>query len=175
MAFHPTDPDKWIVGGKRCLYTTDDGGLTWNMQSLYGDGSIGDYYDYYIDWRYAAYDNEDADIIYVAGGHQTQHMKLICSTDGGRTWNSPYLEPIKTSPTEFVFDMNQYGDKLLIYSQSDVYEVSKAELLSEGTGLEGVKSEKLKAQNEVYDLSGREIRCTLPRSIYIQDGKKIVK
>ncbi len=66
----------------------------------------------------------------MAGGHQTQHMKLMCSADGGTTWNRPYLEPIKTMPTEYVFDMKQYGDKLLIYSQSDVYEVSKAELLA---------------------------------------------
>ena len=136
MAFHPTDPDKWIVGGKRCLYTTDDGGKTWDTQSLNGDGSISDYYDYNIDWRYAAYDNEDADIIYMAGGHQTQHMKLICSTDGGKTWNRPYLEPIKTSPTEYVFDMKQYGDKLLIYSQSDVYEISKAELIEHKTSVQ---------------------------------------
>ena len=133
MAFHPTDPDKWIVGGKRCLYTTDDGGKTWDTQSLNGDGSTSDYNDYSIDWRYAAYDNEDADIIYMAGGHQTQHMKLICSTDGGKTWNRPYLEPIKTSPTEYVFDMKQYGDKLLIYSQSDVYMVSKADLIAQTT------------------------------------------
>ena len=136
MAFHPTDPDKWIVGGKRCLYTTDDGGKTWDTQSLNGDGSISDYYDYYIDWRYAAYDNEDADIIYMAGGHQTQHMKLMCSTDGGKTWNRPYMEPIKTTPTEYVFDMKQYGDKLLIYSQSDVYEILKAELIEHKTSVQ---------------------------------------
>ena len=133
MAFHPTDPDKWIAGGKRCLYTTTDGGQTWETQSLHGDGSISDYNDYSIDWRYAAFDNEDADIIYLAGGHQTPHMKIICSVDGGQTWNRPYLEPIKTTPTEYVFDMKQYADKLLIYSQSDVYEVSKEELIKRTT------------------------------------------
>jgi len=129
MAFHPTDPDRWIAGGNRQVFTTNDNGQTWKTQYLKGDESINDYYAYSIDWRYAAYDNENPDTIYLAGGHQTQHMKLICSTDGGATWNRPYLEPIKTTTTEYMFDMKQYGDKLLIYSQSDVYEVSKAELI----------------------------------------------
>ncbi len=84
-------------------------------------------------WRYAAYDNENPDIIYMAGSSYNGYMKLMCSTDGGQTWNRPYMEPIKTSPTEFVFDMKQYADKLLIYSQSDVYEVSKEELIKRTT------------------------------------------
>ena len=123
MAFHPTDPDRWIAGGYRQVLTTNDNGRTWNFQMFYhNDEKV-------IDWCYAAFDNDNPDIVYLAGGHQTQYMKLMCSTDGGTTWNKPYLEPIKTTPTEYIFDMKQYGDKLLIYSQSDVYEVPKAELI----------------------------------------------
>ena len=130
IAFHPTDPDKWIAGGYRNVYTTSDGGQTWVTHYLSVDNTADDFYDYHIDWRYATYDKDNPDVIYMAGGHQTQHMKLMCSADGGTTWNRPYLESIKAMPTEYVFDMKQYGDKLLIYSQSDVYEVSKAELLA---------------------------------------------
>ena len=128
MAFHPTNPDKWIAGGYRSVYATNDGGKTWETHYLSVDNPADD--SYHIDWRYAAYDNDNSDIIYMAGGHQTQYMKLMCSTDGGITWNRPCLEPIKTTPYDFVFDMKQYSDKLLVYSQSDVYEVSKAELIA---------------------------------------------
>ena len=175
MAFHPTDPDKWIAGGYRSVYSTNDGGETWETQYLYGDGSFSDYDDYSIDWRYTAYDDEDADIIYMAGGYHHEHMKLMCSTDGGRTWNSPYLEPIKTSPTEYVFDMKQYGDKLLIYSQSDVYEVSKAELLALGTAIKDTPG-NTETDGAVFDLSGRKMLTgKLPKGIYIEGGKKKAK
>ena len=135
MAFHPTQPDKWIAGGYQCVYTTNDNGQTWDTQHLHDyDNPLNPLNeDYNAPWRYAAYDNENTDIVYMAGSSYNGYMKLMCSTDGGKTWNRPYLEPIKTSPTEYVFDMKQYGDKLLIYSQSDVYMVSKADLIAQTT------------------------------------------
>ena len=129
MAFHPTNPNRWIAGDYWGVHITDDNGHTWNTQHFSGNYTPEDY-ESLIEWRYASFDNENPDIVYMAGGYHNEYMKLICSTDGGKTWNRPYLEPIKASPTESVFDMKQYGDMLLIYSQSDVYEVSKAELIA---------------------------------------------
>ena len=130
MAFHPTNPNRWIAGGNACVHSTNDNGQTWETQSLRDyNNSPND--TYLGPWRYAAYDTENPDIVYMAGGRYGEYMKLMCSTDGGTTWNRPYLEPIKMTPKEAVFDLRQYGDKLLIYSQSDVYAVSKAELIAE--------------------------------------------
>ena len=98
-------------------------------------------------------------------------MKLMCSTDGGKTWDRPYLEPIKTTPTEFVFDMKQYGDKLLIYSQSDVYEVSKAELLEQTTSIRTISSTE--ESSTPFDLQGRKI-ANPRKGIYIEDGRKVL-
>ena len=91
------------------------------------------------------------------------------------------MEPIKTTPDEFIFDMKQYRDKLLIYSQSDVYMVSKADLIEQTTSL----SEELRARGEesvdaIYDLSGRKVDFPFStfnsqlkkKGIYIQNGKK---
>ena len=107
----------------------------------------------------------------------------MCSTDGGVTWNRPYLEPIKMANREHVFDMKQYRDKLLIYSQSDVYMVSKADLIDQATSISEelrVKSEE--SANAVYDLQGRWVNSNfkikdskLKHGIYIQDGKKVLK
>ena len=154
MAFHPNDPNRWIAGGSRCVHTTSDNGKTWETQHFMGDYSPGDY-EYMIDWRYAAYDNENADVVYMAGGHHYEYMKLMCSTDGGMTWNRPYLEPIKTTPEERVFDMKQYGDKLLIYSQSDVYAVSKSELLDQTTSVPNIT--KPNTPSSIFDLHGRHL------------------
>lgn len=172
MAFHPTDPNKWIAGGNHCVHTTSDNGQTWNTQVFR------DYNETVINWHYAAYDNENADIVYMAGDSHNEYMKLMCSTDGGTTWNRPYLEQIKTTPTEIVFDMKQYGDKLLVYSQSDVYEISKAELLAQGQGATSVQCVALTTTGSgtLYDLCGRKmVTGKLPRGIYIENGKKKVK
>ena len=132
MAFHPADLNKWIAGGYHCVHSTNDNGQSWNTQYLRDyDNPLNE--DYMAPWRYAAYDNENPDIVYMASSSYNGYMKLMCSTDGGETWNRPYMEPIKTTPTEYVFDMKQYGDKLLIYSQSDVYMVSKADLIAQTT------------------------------------------
>ena len=171
MAFHPTDPGKWIAGGRRSVYTTNDAGQTWETQYLDGDNSVSDYDDYSIDWRYAAFDNENPDIVYLAGGHQSQYMKLMCSTDGGKTWNKPYPEPIKTSPTEYVFDMKQYGDKLLIYSQSDVYEISKAGLFEYTTSVRSMSSTE--ESSALFDLLGRKLPKAPKKGMYLMKSKSL--
>ena len=183
MAFHPTNPNRWIVGGGAYIYATNDNGQTWNIQRLDNYEMDWRYEAYGIDWRYAVYDNENADIVYMAGGHHGEYMKVMCSTDGGKTWNRPCLEPIKTTPYDYVFDMKQYGDKLLIYSQSDVYEISKAELLAQGATPVRSISAALNGKSsngKCYDLQGRRLN-SLPlmgvggSAIYIEGGKKKVK
>ena len=183
VAFHPTDPDKWIAGGWGRVYITNDNGQTWNTQ--YPDSSTYTNLDYVCPWRYAIYDNENASIVYTGGSHNG-YLKIMCSKDGGKTWNKPFLEPIKTTPYDFVFDMKQYGDKLLVYSQSDVYEISKAELLAQGaTSVQSIVQPTTE-DGALYDLSGRKISAeanssfftlhsSLKRGIYIEGGKKKVK
>ena len=179
IAFHPTDPNKWIAGGMKYVHTTNDNGLSWDSQRLDNFEIDWRYEAYNIDWRYAAYDNENPDIVYMAGGSLGAYMKLMCSTDGGKTWNKPYQEPIKITPREFVFDMKQYRDKLLIYSQSDVYMVSKADLIEQTTSVQSIGTRN--KSSEIYDLSGRRVDNRLqttdnrPRGIYIQNGKKRAK
>ena len=107
-------------------------------------------------------------------------MKVMCSTDGGKTWNKPCQEPAKITPYEYVFDMKQYGDKLLIYSQSDVYEISKAELLEQQTtpvrNISATQNDEGKMINDkYYDLQGRKLPGKPALGIYIEDGKKKVK
>lgn len=177
VAFHPINPDRWIAGGFRCVYTTSDNGKTWDTQYFIDDS------EKETVWRHPNYDNENADFVYMVGGYHPKYIKLMCSTDGGITWNKPYMEPIKTTPYDFVFDMKQYRDKLLIYSQSDVYMVSKAELIEQATSLNGGASlTSSRNDEEIYDLSGRKMvrgQRSMPnglkRGIYIQNGKKVVK
>jgi hypothetical protein len=107
----------------------------------------------------------------MAGGYHNKYMKLMCSTDGGKTWNSPYMEPIKTTPAEFIFDMKQYRDKLLIYSQSDVYMVSKADLIEQTTSVRNIT--KSDTPNTLYDLQGRQLPQAPQKGVYIQNGKKV--
>ena len=188
MAFHPTDPNRWIAGGWWCVYTTCDNGQTWGKQFFHEKQTLDDY-DYLAPWRYAEYDNENANIVYMAGSY-TDYMKLMCSTDGGTTWNRPYLEPIKTTPDEFIFDMKQYRDKLLIYSQSDVYMVSKADLIEQTTSISEKSLTPNPSQRErgaIYDLSGRKVNSLnsqfstfnsqlKKKGIYIQNGvKRVIK
>ena len=174
MAFHTTDPNKWIAGGNYCVHSTNDNGQTWNSQVLrdYDNPLNPINEDYNAPWRYAAYDNENPDIVYMAGCARGGYMKLMCSMDGGESWNRPYLEPIKMASNEFVFDMKQYNDKLLIYSQSDVYEVSKAELITLTTPVSSPLAET--GTGTLYDLQGRKLPGKPARGIYIEDGKKVL-
>ena len=176
IAFRPTDPNMWIAGGTGYVHTTSDNGLTWNSHRLDNYENDWRYDAFNVDWRYAAYDNESADIVYMAGGTRGEYMKVMCSTDGGKTWNKPCQEPIKTSPREYMFDMKQYGDKLLIYSQSDVYEISKAELLKQTTPVQSISAtlNRKSSNGKWYDLQGRKLSGKPAWGIYIEDGKKIL-
>ena len=74
---------------------------------------------------------------------------------------------------ERVNDLQQYGDRLLVYSESDVYEVSKAELVAQSTTVIRTIISDAK-ESPTYDLQGRKI--VEPRhGIYIKNGRKILK
>ena len=132
IAFHPTDPDRWIVGGSGV---------------------------------------DNSDIVYMAG-RTSDKIEIMCSTDGGKTWSVPQTEPMKKSSTENVYDLKQYGSKLLFYTESDIYEISKAELLAQATAVHGITTATTEDSPEIYDLQGRRLSTTPQKGVYIQNGKK---
>ena len=79
-----------------------------------------------------------------------------------------------TSDREFdrVNDLQQYGDRLLIYSESDVYEVSKAELIAQSTtAIHTITSDTKECPT--YDLQGRKV-VEPQHGIYIKNGRKFI-
>ena len=169
--FHPIDPDRWLAGGEGCVFLSDDNGITWSCQNYWGDESRTAY------WFFSAFDNEHPDTVYLAGclgrnGQKDACIKLMCSTDGGHSWHP---SQVMTSEREFdrINDLHQYGDRLIIYSESDVYEVFKAELVAQSTtGIRSAASDQ--KESPTYDLQGRKV--VEPRhGIYIKNGRKILK
>ena len=167
MAFHPTDSDRWIVGGSSAVYISNDNGHTWDTQDFSGNGLSDGF------WAFTAYDDENCDIIYMAGRTQDR-IKVMCSTDGGETWSIPQTELMKKSSTEEVYDFEQYGGKLLFYTESDVYEISKAELLAQASSVRSITTTRADASSDIYDLQGRRLSAKPQKGLYIQNGKKKV-
>ena len=171
VAFHPANPDRWIAGGEGCVFLTDDNGQTWNCQNYWGDETRFAY------WFFSAFDKDHPDMAYMAGclgrnGQKDACIKLMCSTDGGHSWHP---SQVMTSDREFdrVNDLQQYGDRLLIYSESDVYEVSKTELIAmSNTAIRSVASDT--ATSLAYDLQGRKV-VEPKHGIYIINKRKMVK
>ena len=167
MAFHPTNPDKWVVGGSHSVYTSTDNGHTWNTQ------------DYMFDvksarWCFAAFDSEKSDIVYMAGSVKDS-IKIMCSTDGGMTWNTPIAEPMSNVSYVEVNDLQQYGDKLIVYTGLGVYEITKSQLMLQ-TGLFDVNKNDIAAhveQIEYYNLTGQKLDTPSGLTIvvtYYSDG-----
>lgn len=163
LAFHPTDPEKWIAGGFCVVYTTTDNGHTWNTQHFSGV--------YKAWWSYTVFDNENSNVIYMAGGLD-ETINVMCSTDGGKSWNIPQTEPKKKPISEGVYDFKQYGNKLLVYTGSDVYEISKADFLSKVTSVRSITTATTEESSEIYDLQGRRLSAMPQKGVYIQNGKK---
>ena len=70
-----------------------------------------------------------------------------------------------------VNDLQQYHDLILIYTESDVYTVSKAELIAQSTtAIRSVTSDTATAPT--YDLQGRKLQQTPQKGVYIQNGRK---
>ena len=74
---------------------------------------------------------------------------------------------------ERVNDLQQYGDRLFVYSESDVYEVSKAELVAQSTTTIRTITSDAK-ESQTYDLQGRKV-VEPQHGIYIKNGRKILK
>ena len=169
--FHPTNPDHWLAGGEGCVFLTDDNGQTWNCQNYWGDEARMAY------WYFTAFDDEHPDTVYMVGclgrnGQKNACIKIMCSTDGGRSWNE---SQVMESMREFdrVNDLQQYNDRLLIYAESDVYTVSKAKLIAQSTAaIHSVASDT--PTTPTYDLQGRQVE-TPRRGIFIKNGKKVVR
>ena len=164
IAFHPTDPDRWIVGGTNAVYTSNDNGHTWDIQDFSGDGLRNGL------WAFTAYDSENSDIVYMAG-RTRDRIIVMCSTDGGKSWSVPQTEPMKKSSTENVYDLKQYDGKLLFYTESDIYEISKAELLAQVASVQTITTTIVEESSIIYDLQGR-LTAAPQKGVYIQNGKK---
>lgn len=175
IAFHPETQDKWIVGGNGTVFKSIDNGQSWKMQKDI----------YYVGWTFPAYDNEDSDILYMAG--RGNDIKVMCSKDEGETWSIPLTLPKrKTNETEIEYlnDFRQYGDKLLIYTESDVYVVLKDQLLAESTfpvnTVTGIEQQIAVRETGVsyYDLTGRKMESPNGFTIVVtnySDGSVKVK
>ncbi len=169
--FHPINHDRWLAGGEGCVFSTDDNGQTWSCHNYWDDESRSAY------WFFSAFDNEHPDTVYMAGslgrnGQKDACIKLMCSTDGGHSWHP---SQVMTSEREFdrINDLQQYGNRLVIYSESGVYEVSKAELVAKSTtGIRSVASDQ--KESPIYDLQGRKV-VEPQQGIYIKNGRIILK
>ena len=72
---------------------------------------------------------------------------------------------------ERVNDLQQYGDRLLIYSESDVYEISKDDLVRQSTtSIQSIRADKSQ-DGIIYDLQGRRVN-QMRKGIFIKNGKK---
>ena len=161
IAFNPSNPDRWIIGGLGIVGTSDDNGHNWELQELDRQRTA--------TWNLTAFDNQNSDIVYMAGSLNSE-AKVMCSTDGGRSWLAPQTEPDQL----YVNDIQQYGDKLLVYTGSDVYEVSKAELLAQSnSSVQRVVPDGAEGPAEVYDLQGRPTDAP-STGIYIKNGRKVI-
>ena len=166
VAFHPTNSNRWVVGGWGCVYISDDNGHTWNTQNIRIDG-----YKLASPLRLSLFDDKNNDIVYTAG-FASGEIHVMCSMDGGTTWNVPHIERAESIP-EIVTDLKQYGDKLLIYSESDVYMVSKAELIEQTTPVRNVTATE--ESSNIYDIQGRLLPDKPSKGIYIESGKKRIR
>ena len=172
-AFHTINPDRWIAGGEGCVFLTDDNGQTWSCQNYWHDETRAAY------WFFTAFDDEHPDTVYMAGCVPPDgrtwlngRIKLMCSTDGGRSWHeSQVMESMRE--LDNVNDLQQYHDRLLIYAESNVYTVSKAELIAQSTvAIRSVTSDTATAPT--YDLQGRRV-AEPRRGIFIKNGRKIAR
>jgi hypothetical protein len=148
ITFNPKDPDKWLAGGLGNVYMTSDNGHSWTTH-VFSDVVLKETL-----WDFISYDNNNEDIVYLFG-HTRDYYIMIISTDGGKTWSNVRTEFLKASLYETPNDLKQYYDKLLIYTETDVYELSKTELISLTMSAEGVIYENVGGSMAIYDYYGR--------------------
>ena len=130
------------------MYMTSDNGHSWTTH-VFSDVVLKETL-----WDFISYDNNNEDIVYLFG-HTRDYYIMIISTDGGKTWSNVRTEFLKASLYETPNDLKQYYDKLLIYTETDVYELSKTELISLTMSAEGVIYENVGGSMAIYDYYGR--------------------
>ena len=171
-AFHPTNPDYWVAGGEGCAFLSDDSGQAWSVQDYQGSVRGGTY------WYFSVFDNDSPNIVYMAGSERKNgDVKAMYSTDSGMTWSIPLTVTKEQHQValNWVNDLQQTRDRLLIYTESDVYEILKSELFAQALPIRNIISVTSEEPSENYDLSGRPLITTPAKGIYIRDGKKVVK
>jgi len=171
-AFNPTNPDYWVIGGEGVVFLSGDCGQTWSVQD-YWDSVHGAY------WYFSVFDNDKTNIVYMAGMVSSDwEIKVMCSMDSGKTWSIPLTVPksqLSGKNTDIVNDLQQTRDNLLIYAETDVYVVSKTELLAQSTvPVRDVTTKTESIYSKCYDLSGRRLAAPPTKGIYIRDGKKVI-
>ena len=167
LAFHPFNPDRWLAGGEGAVFLSDDNGQTWSAQNYWNEPIRVAY------WFFSAFDTECPDTAYMVGGVD-ETIKLMCSTDGGHSWYPSQTLAGKHKP-EWVNDLQQYHDRLLIYTGTDVYEVHKAGLITQSsTVIRPIASSVTDTSAPIYDLQGR--RTTEPtHGVFIKNGRKLIR
>ncbi|MBR5394467.1 MAG: M6 family metalloprotease domain-containing protein [Bacteroidaceae bacterium] len=81
-----------------------------------------------------------------------------------------------STPAATLFNENANGEKLMNHSITEIKETREGYISfifdEEALGIDEIKNEKLKGNNNIYDLSGR--KCSMPaKGIYIQEGRKL--
>jgi hypothetical protein len=94
------------------------------------------------------YDDGNPDVIYMAG--DAEPVRLMCSTDGGKSWGIPRNCPSQGRINDFL----QYRDKLLLFTESDVYEISKEELRTDACRQLAVEGKKWQVDGMNYRIAG---------------------
>ena len=173
-AFNHNNPDCWVVGGEGCVFLSGDCGQTWSCQDYQGSLQGKSY------WYFSLFDNVCPNIVYMSGcvNNNSREIRVMCSTDSGKTWGIPLIVPKSQFPvktTDIVNDLQQTHDNLLIYTETDVYVVSKSELLAQSTvPVQNVTRTSESLNHTSYDLSGRPVPGHPQRGLYIQGGRKVV-
>ena len=147
VAFHPNISDQWICGTFGAVYKSSDNGYTWILQD-FSDYAVNSFSAF---WHYAMYDDGNPDVIYMAG--DAEPVRLMCSTDGGKSWNIPRNCPSQGRINDFL----QYRDKLLLFTESDVYEISKEELRTDAYRQLAVEGKKWQVDGMNYRIAGDTI------------------
>ena len=170
-SFNPHNPHHWIAGGEGCIFISTDNGQTWNHQNYGTDEGRNAY------WYYSAFDEINPETIYVAGNTKGNMaaVKVMCSTDGGKTWSIPQTIQNDNPSIGIVNDLQQYGGNLLIYTEQDIFIVSKTDLLKQSFASVHVITTIEDDSNAIYDLQGRRLNAEPERGLYIKDGKKIAR
>ena len=175
LTFHPINPDRWIAGGAACVFLSDDNGCTWSCLDFHNDKSRT------ASWLFTVFDEEHPDTVYMAGylspnGRMgmNSRISLMCSTNGGRSWYESQVTESKMED-EKLYDLLQYRDRLIVYTESGVYTVSKAELIAQSvSAIRSVTSDIVNAQL-FFDLQGRRLSGKPAKGVYIQNGRKVLK